>query len=67
MVVRFARARLRIRPADTLNLGDGRLGPGESVSYEIAGVGGPPRVVEGRWLVDGAIGPAITDADLRLR
>jgi hypothetical protein len=63
---RFDRARLRIRPADTLNLGDGRLGPGESVSYEIAGVGGPPRVVEGRWLVEGAIGSAITDADITL-
>jgi hypothetical protein len=63
----FADARLRISPADTLRLGGGRLGPGGRVRYELAGVGGPPRLLEGRWLVDGAFGPAITDDDLALR
>jgi len=47
---------LRMSPADTLRLSGGTLQPGETVHYEIEGVGGPPQLVEGRWIEGDAAG-----------
>ena len=47
---------LRMSPADTLRLSGGTLHPGETAHYEVEGVGGPPQLVEGRWIDGDAAG-----------
>ncbi len=56
----FARLKLRLAPANTLRLEDGALPPGGRATYEIFGLGGPPRLREARWLVHGRLGPRLT-------
>jgi hypothetical protein len=46
---------LRMTPADTLRLEDGRLYRGQRAHYRVRGVDGPPKLVEGRWIVDGRL------------
>ena len=55
----FSRVRLRMARADTLRLGGGSLAPGARVRYELTGAGGAPRLLEGRWLAGGRIGPPL--------
>ena len=61
---RFEELTLRIVPADTLRAEGGRLPVGERAVFAVRGVGGPPRLVEGRWIVDGRWGLALTPKEI---
>ena len=54
---RFSRHELRMSPADTLSLQGGTLERGARVAYALTGANGTPALLEGRWLVDGKVGP----------
>lgn len=60
----FERLTLRLAPADTLRIEGGRLGAEQRVTFSVKGIDGPPRVVEGRWIIDGRWGPALTPEEL---
>jgi len=62
----FSRVRLRMARADTLRLGGGSLPPGARVRYELAGAGGAPRLLEGRWLTGGRLGPPLGGDEVSL-
>lgn len=63
----FAQARLRLSPADTLRLGEGELRHGEDTRYRVTGADGPPVFLDGRWLIEGKVGPPITQDEISLR
>jgi hypothetical protein len=63
----FAERSLRMSPANTLRLEGGRLWPDESVTYDLAGAGGPPRLLAARWIVDGRIGREVAGEEIELR
>ena len=64
----FSEIRLRVAPADTVRLEGGRLEPAQAATYEIAGVEGPPRLLDARWILEGdRMGPARRDQEIRAR
>ena len=63
----FEERSLRMSPANTLRLEGGRLWPGESVTYDIAGAGGSPRLLAARWIVDGRLGAELRGEEFELR
>ncbi|MHC4548099.1 MAG: hypothetical protein ACYTEZ_04915 [Planctomycetota bacterium] len=63
----FERARLRLHPADTLYLEGGRLPFRAEATYEVAGKGGAPLLLDGVWLVNGKRGPRLKENEARLR
>ena len=51
----FSSLTLRMTPADTLRLENGKLYAGQGAHYKVRGVDGPPQLVEGRWIIDGRL------------
>lgn len=62
----FARLTLRLSPADTLRAEEGRLPDGEAIALSVLGRGGPPRVREGRWIVEGRWGPKLGPDEIEM-
>ncbi len=63
----FARLKLRIAPANTLRAERGVLRPDGRAVYEVTGEGGPPRILDGRWLIEGRLGPLMTKDEFGVR
>jgi hypothetical protein len=62
----LTRLTLRTAPADTLRAEGGSLQPGAEVVFEVLGRDGPPRPVEGRWIIAGSYGPAVVPEEMEL-
>ena len=58
---------LRLAPADTLRISGGELLPGSAATYLVRGKDGPPRLLEGRWLIGGRLGRPLDRAEWRER
>ena len=63
----FERTSLRLQPADTLRVEGGRLRPGDKATYRVAGRGGPPRLADAVWLVNGKRGRRLHENEAILR
>ncbi len=63
----FPVLKLRLAPANALRLEGGTLRPGERAVYELVGDGGPPRPTDGRWLIDGRLGPRMMKDEFDVR
>jgi hypothetical protein len=57
---------LRLAPADALRAEGGTLKRGERMVLEVLGRGGPPRVLEGRWITDGKWGATLGPEEFEL-
>ena len=63
----FISIKLRLAPSDTLRLEGGRLQPGGRTVYQVEGKDGPARPLDGRWLIDGRLGPLLTKDEFGVR
>ena len=63
----FSTLKLRLAPANALRLEGGSLRPGERAVYELEGDGGPPRPLDGRWLVHGRLGARMMKDEFDVR
>lgn len=62
----FQTLEVRIAPANVVVAKGGQLGPGDSVTMELAGLGGPPEPEGGRWFIGGMMGPNIRKSEMKV-